>query len=188
MPTTPDALTAEVLARARAGERAAFEQLFRCWYGRLASHAAGLTRTRDEAEDVVQDLFVALWHKHDSLPELDKLPAYLHRATRNRALNQLRQQRTAGKWLSRQDSEPATPAVAESELVGQEVAARVNAALEALGPRSREVFLLSRDQGLTYAAIAETLGISVKTVETLMSRSLKALREALADLAGDGGA
>lgn len=185
MPHTPESLTAEILARARDGEREAFEQLFRCWYGRLASYAASLTRTRDGAEDVVQDLFVALWHKHTSLPELDKLPAYLHRATRNRALNQLRQQRTAGKWLSTQESDPATPAVAESELVGQEVAARVTAALEALGPRSREVFLLNRDQGLTYSAIAGTLGISVKTVETLMSRSLKALRADLADLAGD---
>ena len=185
MPHHPESLTAPVLARARGGDRTAFEQLFRCWYGRLATYAAGLTQTGDGAEDVVQDLFVALWRKHESLPELDKLPAYLHRATRNRALNQLRQQRTAGKWLSNQDSNPSTAPVAESELVGGEVAARVNAALADLGPRSREIFLLSRDQGLTYSAIAETLGISVKTVETLMSRSLKALREALADLVED---
>lgn len=187
MAMTPDTLTAVTLARVRAGEREAFEQLFRCWYGRLASYAATLTRSRDGAEDVVQDLFVTLWNKRESLPELEKLPAYLHRATRNRALNQLRSQRTAGKWLATQDADPATPAVAESALIGQEVANRVQAALAALAPRSREVFLLNRDQGLTYVAIAETLGISVKTVETLMSRSLKALRTSLADLRPDPG-
>lgn len=181
----PDSLTAETLARARAGERDAFEQLFRCWYGRLASYAARLTQGADAAEDVVQDLFVALWNRREALPELDKLPAYLHRAARNRALNHLRQQKTAGKWLGTQDSDPSVPAVAESELLGQEVAERVQAALAGLPPRSREIFLLSRDQGLTYNTIAETLGISVKTVETLMGRSLKALREALADVAGD---
>jgi RNA polymerase sigma-70 factor (ECF subfamily) len=63
----------------------------------------------------------------------------------------------------------------------------VQAALAALAPRSREVFLLSRDQGLTYTAIADTLGISIKTVETLMGRSLKALRAALADVREDAG-
>jgi RNA polymerase sigma-70 factor (ECF subfamily) len=187
MATLPDSLTDETLARARAGERAAFELLFRAWYARLAGYAASLTGSQDTAEDVVQNLFVALWHKREGLPELEKLPGYLHRATRNRALNQLRQQRTASRWLTAQDPHPSTPAVAESELVGEETARRVQAALAALAPRSREVFLLSRDQGLTYTAIADTLGISIKTVETLMGRSLKALRAALADVREDAG-
>lgn len=187
MAMTPDSLTEATLSRIRAGERDAFEQLFRCWYGRLATYAATLTRSRDGAEDVVQELFVTLWNKRESLPELGKLAAYLHRATRNRALNHLRSQRTASKWLATQDADPVTPAVAESALIGAEVGARVEAALAALAPRSREVFLLNRDQGLTYVAIAETLGISVKTVETLMSRALKALRASLADLRPDPG-
>lgn len=187
MALSSDTLTDATLARIRAGDRDAFEQLFRSWYGKLASYAATLTSSRDGAEDVVQELFVTLWHKREALPELAKLPAYLLRATRNRALNQLRSQRTAGKWLATQEADPATPAVAESALIGQEVAARVQAALAALAPRSREVFLLNRDQGLTYVAIAETLGISVKTVETLMSRSLKALRASLADLRPEPG-
>ncbi len=182
MAPTPDPLTAGILARVRAGDRDAFEQLFRSWYGRLASYAATLTGGRDAAEDVVQELFVALWARRDTLPDLDALAAYLHRATRNRCLNQLRRQRTAGHWLSRQDADPAVPPVAEDDIIGQETAERIQAALAGLAPRTREVFLLSRDQGLTYPAIAETLGISVKTVETLMSRALRALRESLGDL------
>jgi RNA polymerase sigma-70 factor (ECF subfamily) len=177
----PDALSAETVARIRAGDREAFEQLFRSWYPRLASYAHRLVASRDAAEDVVQDLFVALWHRRETLPDLEKLPGYLHRATRNRALNHLRQGRTAARWLASQDPDPGAPPVAEVALLGAELLGRVRTALAALPPRTREIFLLNRDQGLTYPAIAETLGISVKTVETLMSRGLRVLREALQD-------
>lgn len=181
MTSTTVEFTAEMLARVRAGDRDAFERLFRAWYPRLASYAAGLTAQRDAAEDVVQEVFVAVWSRREALPDLDVLAGYLHRAVRNRSLNYLRQQRTAGRWLAGQEPDPGVPAVAESALIGAETAHRIQRALAALPPRTREVFLLSRDQGLTYPAIAATLGISVKTVETLMGRGLRALREALGD-------
>lgn len=181
MPPAADALNEEVLARIRAGDQAAFEHLFRTWYARLARYASALTGGSDTAEDVVQDVLVAVWSRRETLPEVGAVPSYLHRAVRNRALNHLRQQRTRGRWLAAQDPDPALPPVAESALIGADAARRVAVALRALAPRSREVFLLSRDQGLTYPAIAETLGISVKTVETLMSRALRSLREALAE-------
>jgi len=181
MAPTTDGFTADELARVRAGDRDAFERLFRSWYARLTSYAANLTAQRDAAEDVVQEVFVAVWARRESLPDFEKLPGYLHRAVRNRSLNHLRQQRTAGRWLAGQEPDPGVPPVAESALVGAEAVQRVRAALAALPPRTREVFLLSRDQGLTYPAIAETLGISVKTVETLMSRALRSLRESLSE-------
>ena len=183
MPPDANVLNEEVLARIRAGDQAAFEQLFRAWYARLARYASSLTGGADAAEDVVQDVLVAVWSRRETLPDAGAVPSYLHRAVRNRALNHLRQQRTRGRWLATQDPDPALPPVAESALIGADAARRVEAALRALAPRSREIFLLSRDQGLTYPAIALTLGISVKTVETLMSRALRSLREALAELA-----
>lgn len=179
--TLPDAA---LLARIRAGDQPAFGELFRVWYPRLADYAASLTGARDAAEDVVQEVFVAVWGRREALPDAGAIPSYLHRAVRNRALNHLRQQRTRGRWLASQEPDPAIPPLAESAVIGAEMADRVRAALAALAPRTREVFLLSRDQGLTYPAIADTLGISVKTVETLMGRALRALREAVAD---DGG-
>lgn len=180
MAPTVDPLSPDSLARVRAGERDAFEPLFRAWYPRLAEYAARLLGNRDAAEDAVQDVFVAVWSRHASLPEASKLAAYLHRAVRNRALNQLRHQRTAGRWLAQVEADPAVAAVAESSLEHAELEGALRAALANLSPRAREVFQLSRDQGLTYPEIADTLGISVKTVETLMSRALRALRSRLA--------
>lgn len=185
MASAEDTLTPEEAALIRAGDRDAFERLFRTWYGRLADHASRMVGNRDAAEDAVQDVFVAVWDKRETLPEAAKVPAYLYRAVRNRTLNQIRRQKTAGRWLNTQDPDPSVPAAAEVELEASEIGARVQVALGELSPRSREVFLLSRDDGLTYPQIADTLGISVKTVETLMGRALKSLRGQLADIRPD---
>lgn len=176
----PDDTDLSVLIRA--GDRDAFERLFRDWYARLATYAVRLVGSRDAAEDIVQELFVTLWNRRDQLPDMGALPGYLHRAVRNRALNDLRRRRTAERWLALRDPDPVDVPVAVSTLVEAELAGRIQAALGALPPRTREVFLLHRDQGLTYGGIAAALGISVKTVETLMSRALRSLRQALADL------
>jgi RNA polymerase sigma-70 factor (ECF subfamily) len=179
-----DAPDPDTLARIRAGDREAFERLFRHWYPRLCDWAFRVLDSRDGAEDSVQDVFVAIWRGRERLPKAQSLPAYLHRAVRNRALNQLRHQRTAGRWLAMLDPEPQIAPDAETGLADRELDAAYRAALAELAPRGREVFVLSREQGLTYAQIAETLGISVKTVETLMGRAIAALRGKLGPALG----
>ncbi len=179
MSTPRDPLQPEVLARIRAGDREAFELLFRAWYPRLADYAARLLASRDAAEDAVQEVFVAVWGRRERLPEGTKLPAYLHRAVKNRALNQIRKYKTASRWLEQGDHQVAVTPVGVTDMEHEELNQALQRALDQLSPRGREVFQLSRDQGLTYPQIADTLGISVKTVETLMSRALKSLREQL---------
>lgn len=177
--SAPARLAPETVARARAGDRDAFELVFRHWYPRLADYACRLLDGADAAEDAVQDVFVAIWDRRDRLPDADALAGYLFRAVRNRSLNQLRHRRTAGRLLALHGDDPVIAPDAETGLEDQELDAAYRAALADLAPRGREIFLLSRDQGLTYPEIARTLGISVKTVETLMGRALAALRERL---------
>jgi RNA polymerase sigma-70 factor, ECF subfamily len=181
MSSRADSATPELLARLRAGDRHALEGLLRAWYPRLAEYAASILGNRDAAEDAVQEAFIAVWNRRDSLPDDARFLAYVHRAVRNRALNQIRRHRTAARWLSRAAPELEAPPVAQEALEQAELNAALRAALADLAPRTREVFLLSRDRGLTYLQIADTLGISVKTVETLMGRALKALRARLED-------
>lgn len=170
--------TGDLLAAIATGDEAAFERLFRAWYPRLADHALRMLGDNDLAEEAAQEVFIALWRGRERLPTADALAGYLHRAVRNRALNQLR-----GRHGDRVDADgllaTAVAPEAPARIEAADLQRRLLLALDALPPRTREVFLLSREQQLSYAAIATTLGISVKTVETLMGRALRSLREAL---------
>ena len=177
---SPDERAAEstLLARLRAGDRAAFEQIFREHFEGLAGFVYRLTRSRAIAEELVQDLFLEIWVRRERLVITETLRTYLFRAARNRAFNQLRRNKLERLWRLRQ------PPLAESETVehehaNDELAAAIRAAVASLPDRCREIFLLSREQNMTYAEIAQVLGLSIKTVETQMGRALKALRTRL---------
>lgn len=171
----------ELAARLRDGDRAAFEGLFRAHYAPLVRHAARLAGSTAEAEELVQEVFLQLWSRRETLAIRESPVAYLYRGVRNRALNAVRHERVVRTWAQSQPPEAAEPAVASADTAAEdEVARAVRDAIAALPDRCREIFLLSREQGLTYAQIAATLGLSVKTIETQMGRALKSLRERLA--------
>src|SRR5688572_15437659 len=132
-----DLLTPQSVAAVRAGDRRAFEQLFRAVYARLAGYALRIVANRDVAEDVVQEVLIAVWNRRDSLPEADKLASYLHRAVRNRALNQLRSQRGTERLIDAEDDGPAIAPAGESDLADDELQAALASALATLPPRTR---------------------------------------------------
>lgn len=173
---------AELVARIRAGDERALEIVFRAHFAGMASFVQRFVRGSDVAEELVQDIFLKIWAKRDQLAEIESLRTYLFRAARNQALNYLRRERLERRWQQEHadDEEPEAFAAADDTASEAELSVAVQAAIARLPPRCREVFLLSRDGGLTYAEIAVTLGISVKTVETQMGRALKSLRGALA--------
>ena len=171
----------ELAARLRDGDRGAFEALFRAQYAPLVRHAARMTGSTAEAEELVQEVFLQLWSRRDALAIRESPVAYLYRGVRNRALNAVRHERVVRNWAAAQPPEASEPAVASADTAAEdEVARAVRDAIAALPERCREIFLLSREQGLTYAQIAATLELSIKTVETQMGRALKSLRERLA--------
>ena len=171
----------ELLRRLRAGDERALEIVFRAHYSGMASFVQRFVRSPDVAEELVQDLFLKLWTKREQLSEIETFRTYLYRAARNQALNWLRRQKLERRWQDEHagEEEAITTETADEDASEHEGAAAVRSAIDRLPPRCREVFLLSRDGGLTYAEIARTLDISVKTVETQMGRALKSLRVAL---------
>ena len=170
----------EFLARLRAGDDDAFDALFRAHYAPLVGLAEGMLRQRAVAEEVVQDVLLELWRRRESLTLEESLRAYLFRSVRNRALNHLRHEKVERRGEPFAAGEPSSLPSAQAALEEAEIDAAVREAVGALPERCREVFELSRVRGLRYAEIAETMGISVKTVEAQMGKALRMLRERLA--------
>ena len=170
----------DLLNRLKAGEQAAFDSIFRIHYAHCVGFAQGLLRDRSAAEDVAQEVMLELWRRRTEVTIQESLRAYLLRATRNRALNQLRHANVQRRAEPHLIGEEAVAPTGASELVAGELQSAITAAIAELPPGCREVFQMSRTQGLRYAEIATTLGISVKTVESQMGKALKHLRNRLA--------
>ncbi len=174
----------ECFGRMRTGDEAAFETLFRTYAKPLSGFAYSYVGSMAAAQEIVQELFCRIWERRDTLEMPRSVYAYLFSATRNRAINHLRNRRVQNAFLHRtldaelrREAHPSAPQ--EQELDAQALADALARALEELPERCREVFTLTRDQQLTYAQVAETLHISPKTVEIHMGRALALLRQKL---------
>jgi RNA polymerase sigma-70 factor (ECF subfamily) len=178
----------ELLNCLTAGDQDAFDSIFRLHYAHLVAFGQGLLRDRAAAEDAAQEVMLELWRRRGELAIHESLRAYLLRATRNRALNQLRHANVRRRAEPELVGEESIAATGTSQLVAGELRTAIVAAVAELPPACREVFELSRGQGLRYAEIASTLGISVKTVESQMGKALRHLRMRLAGWLPEGGA
>jgi RNA polymerase sigma-70 factor (ECF subfamily) len=170
-----------LLDRLRSGEQNAFDAIFRAHYSHLVTFAQGLLRDRAPAEDAAQEVMLELWRRRAELVIHESLRAYLLRATRNRALNQLRHAKVERNAEPQLVGEESISAAGDGRLVAAELRHALTAAVAELPPACREVFELSRAHGLRYAEIASTLGISIKTVESQMGKALRHLRSRLAE-------
>ncbi len=179
-PGSSDKQYLEALA---SGNEAAFDALFTRHYAGLLRYAKSLLPyPTDAAEDVVADLFCALWTGRGQLGVPGSLAGYLYTAVKHRSFDKLRQQRRS--VVEAEDELPLHHSEAAHQqpdqlLVFQELNAQLLAFIERLPERTRQVFQLHRDGGLTYEEIAALLGISLNSVKTHMFRALRFLKEAL---------
>lgn len=168
------------MERIHGGDKDAFGELLRQQWNPLVAYAVRFVSCRDEAEDVVQEALLRIWRFRDRWTPTDRLRSLLYRTTRNLALNEQtkttarRRRETVG--LGMQAVSPATPLeIAEKAELDEAVALAINS----LPPKRREVYVLSRYHGHTYAEIADIMDISPQTVANQMSSALEELREKL---------
>jgi RNA polymerase sigma-70 factor (ECF subfamily) len=162
-----------------------FRELFEAHAEALRRYARRIVRSREAAEDLVQEVFFHLWRGWDTVEAGPAIRAYLYVATRSRALNYLRHEDTEARARGNAlphgvtDEGPALPPEAEQKLEADDVTRAVEQVLASMPPRQREVAALRLRHQLSTADIAKKLGISPRTVEVHIARATKALRQQL---------
>ncbi len=154
------------------------EMLFRKYYAGLCKSLYKILRDATLAEDLVQEVFLKVWEKRETLQMDEGIQSYLYRSCYNTALNFLKQQKHNTDIDTLEVAVPGGE-TAEKHLTFLETEAEVLRAIDALPPKTKMVFSLSRFEELSYKEIAERLDISVKSVEKHMGIALQRLRESL---------
>lgn len=175
---------AQLIAALARGEEAAFAHVFREYYAALLNYASRLLRDAEEANDMVQDTFCRLYERRASLHAGIDLKPYLYKSVYNGCMNAIKHRRVAQEYVNKELEEfyfsrvVETPE-AELALRDEELRRAVDHAVQTLPERCREVFVLSKVDGLSNKEIADKLQISVKTVENQMTTALSKLRKEL---------
>jgi len=157
-----------------------FEQAYNTYFERLYRYAFSITKSKDLAEDVVEEVFVNIWEKQDGDVEIKSLEKYLYIATKHAAV------RTASKnpgpfvySYSEETLQVSDIVDPESLLLGDELQAVISGAVKSLPVHCALVYDLIKNQGRTYEEVATELGISKKTVESHIHKALQRIREKL---------
>lgn len=159
-----------------------FEQLFRMHYSNLCAYANNFLKDVDAAEEVVQEILFKLWTNRESIEFTDSPKAYLYRAVRNASLNVLKHVNIREEYKAYNEQVRGNEMLhGEDAMMASELQERIRNAINGLPQARKEIFILSRYEGLSYKEIAEKLNLSVKTVENQMGSALKTLRTELAD-------
>lgn len=164
----------------RRGDRKAFEQVFRTHYEALVRFATDILKDQDAAEDRVQEVFVKMWERREKIEIQSSLKAYLYMAVKNHCLNKLKTE-ARNQWMDdEQESEmPSGLAATDAHVQTRLMAGHIDRAIDRLPPRCALIFKMSRYEEKSYKEIAETLELSVKTVEHQMGKALLLLRKYL---------
>ena len=166
-----------------------FEQLYKKYYPKLVAHALFFLKN-DEAHDVVQDVFLDLLEKTDKKIDESTLNAYLYRAVQNKCVDAIRHKTVkdqyasaVGKKLLQMESEYFYSSRNEIEetLCSQELQEQIDAAIETLPPKGKQIIKLHYEHRKTAVEIASILEISRSTVENHIYACIKALRQKLAN-------
>jgi RNA polymerase sigma-70 factor (ECF subfamily) len=162
------------------GNENSFEMLFKLHYESLCRYAYSFLNDKDEAEDVVQNTFVNVWQKRESILIQSSLKSYLFGMVRNGCLNKLKHEKVKSDYAAFSVIPEATHEASTASLAtSNELALMINNAIDSLPEQCRLVFKLSRFENMKYAEIAKHLNISEKTVENQMGKALRVMREHL---------
>jgi len=166
----------ELIALLRNGDQSAYTVIYRRYFKLLYLHAFRKLGHEENAKDVIQEIFTVLWVKREDIAHIN-LAAYLYTSVRNRVIDLYSREQVVGKYHQSILKFAETYNETTDHLIRErDMSSLIEKEIQALPPRMREIFELSRNENLSHKEIAEQLNISEHTVATQMTRALKTLR------------
>lgn len=163
-------------------DQSVFDELFHTYYSRIYGKALHVCKVHATAQDVAQQVFLKLWEKKAELANIPNPEAWLFSVANNQIVdvfrNQLMQDKYAQFALQLLEEETSSP---EDLLITRQQKQLLEKSLELLSPKQKEVYHLSRHQGMTYVDIAAQLGISRDTVKEYMGVAMAKIKKFLKD-------
>ena len=164
----------------RKGDLHAYDELYRKYSKKLLYFALGYINTKEDAEGLIQEVFMIIWRNHKQLKEEQSFSSYLftitYNAIRKYYRKKGREKKHLDQFLTNYDESDLKTI---SQIEYKDLAERLKKIIDTFPERRKEVFKLSREEHLTNKEIAEKLNITKKTVENHITDSLKVLREKL---------
>lgn len=156
-----------------------FQNLYDLYYESLCEYLNFFTKDIHIIEDTVQEVFMYLWENREVV-EINHVKTYLFRSARNKMLNHFRDQKIKSVFLENWFENQLENIREQKDAFNTEqLLSAIQKSIDALPPKCRELFILSKFEGLTYKQIAELKEVSIKTVENQMGIALKKIREYL---------
>jgi RNA polymerase sigma-70 factor (family 1) len=159
----------------------AFETLFRKQFARLHKFSMQYVHNSEQAEEVVNDVFVKLWKYRQSLQTIANSESYLFAAVKNQSLNYIKKFSTLRISLNSEKNLSVLEykSTAEDDLEWKSLVIQLNSVVDNLPEQCRKIFKLVREEGFKPAEVAKVLNLSVRTVETQLYRATKRLDETI---------
>jgi RNA polymerase sigma-70 factor (family 1) len=182
-------LDADLILLLAQGDEKAFEYIFNRFFDELCSFARSITKDRNIAEDLVEDIFLHLWINCQNNPVKVSLKSYLFQCTYNNAIKYVSRKKKlislSGNNNTLTDDEQPYDFPAEdysiNRLTADELSTSMEKAIGLLPDQCKTIYLMNRDEDLNYRQIAQKLSISESTVKTQMGRAYTKLKENLKD-------
>jgi RNA polymerase sigma-70 factor (ECF subfamily) len=170
----------ELLMQVAAGDRKAFTDLYSVYVSNVYQFVFLFTRSKDNAEEIIQDVFVSIWEKKEKLAEVTSFKSYLFKAAKNKLIDEVRHLQIRHRVLAeikrnKAESYDAT----NNEVDYKEYYKAVQEAIQKLPPKRKMIFQLSTEQGLSHDEIAEQLRVSKSFVKNQLYKALDFVRQYL---------
>ncbi|MDQ0641221.1 RNA polymerase sigma-70 factor (ECF subfamily) [Pedobacter sp. W3I1] len=170
----------ELLLLLKKGDESAFSEIYNRYWEKMASYSIRLTKSEDESADIVQEIFISLWRRKEDLVIKGSLAAYLIKSTRNLSLRYIERNINVTDFVEKLAEFISDKSQdIEENISFRELQEQIDKGVAKLPKKMQQIYLLSRDEQLSYREISEKLGISEGTVKKQISNSLKIISESL---------